>query len=83
MNKTLKWAIEQDPALIKYDGFDDCIIGICNRFGQESILAYDYEKIIRKLMLMGMERSEAVDFFEYNQIGMYVGERTPCFIERP
>jgi hypothetical protein len=27
----------------------------------------------------GMSYDEAEEFFEYNQIGAYVGESTPCF----
>ena len=32
-------------------------------------------------MEMGMSHEEAVEYFEYNQIGAYVGDHTPCFIE--
>ena len=35
-------------------GYDDCIIGICERFGQEPIVAYDRAKVIAKLMEDGM-----------------------------
>ena len=31
------------------DGFDDCIIGICESFGGESVVAYAYDKVIAKL----------------------------------
>jgi len=28
----------------------------------------------------GMTYEEAVEYFEYNQMGAWVGERTPCFL---
>jgi hypothetical protein len=28
----------------------------------------------------GMTDEEAIEYFEYNQIGAWVGEQTPCFI---
>ena len=64
------------------DGYDDCILGIAERYGLGRIVAYDKDKVIRKLMKDGMDRAEAEDFFYYNQIGAWVGEGTPIFIER-
>jgi hypothetical protein len=63
------------------DGFDEAKAGICVRFGQEPIMAYDYNKVIS--ILMGdddMNYDEAVEYFEFNIIGAWVGEDTPCFI---
>lgn len=65
------------------NGYDDCIIGVCHRSGQETIVAYSYEKVIAKLMADGMTHEEAVEFFELNQLNMWMGKHTPCFIERP
>ena len=79
---TKEEAIENFPEMVQMDGFDDCILGICHRFGQPPIIAYDFDKVILKLMDDGMTYEEAVEFWEYNQIGAYVGESTPCFVER-
>jgi len=72
---------ENYPELLLMDGYDDCIIGISHRFGREPIVAYDYGKVIDKLMLDGMSIEEAIEYFEFNQLGSYVGEHTPSFIE--
>ena len=71
---------ENYPELLKMDGFDHCIVGICTRFGQEPIVAYDLEKVILELESQGMTREEAEEFFEYNQLGAGMGVLTPCFI---
>ncbi len=70
-----------DEELLFADGFDDCIIGVASRFGQEDIVAYDKDKCIKKLMTDGMTNEEAIEYFEYNIIGAYVGEKTPTFIQ--
>lgn len=70
-----------DEDLLFMDGYDDCIIGICQSFGQAIKIAYSTNKIIQKLMEGGCTNEEAVEFFEYNMVGGYVGERTPVFIE--
>lgn len=64
------------------DGFDDCILGICERMGQDPIVAYDYEKILDRLMAQGMDYMDAVEHFNFNIIGAWVGDLTPCFITR-
>lgn len=66
---------------LKIDGYDDCVVGIVTRFGQEPILCYNYDKILTKLMEDGMDEEEAIEYFEYNIIGAYMGELTPCFID--
>ena len=52
---------EIDPDLMLMDGFDDCILGICESFGGESVVAYDYDKVIASLESQGMTYEEAVE----------------------
>jgi len=65
------------------DGYDDCAIGILERFGMESIVIYDKEKVIEKLMDEGIPTyEEALEFYEYNQLGGWHGDLTPGFLIR-
>ncbi len=59
-------------------GFDDCIIGITEEFGGTRIL-YSRDKIIEKLM-EDMSEEEAYEYYDYNIIGGYFGERNPIFL---
>ena len=46
-------------------------------------VAYDTNKCIKILMSRDkMSREEAIEYFEYNVAGAYVGDHTPSFIER-
>ena len=54
------------------DGYDDCIVGILERFGMEPIILYDKKKVIGKLMAEGCTHEEALEFYEYNQLGSWV-----------
>lgn len=70
-----------DDEILFMDGFDnDCIAGIGIRFGQEPIVMYDYDKVINQLIRDGMTEDEASEWFDYNIIGAWVGDRTPGFI---
>jgi len=66
--------------LLFMDGYDDCIVGICERAGQPPVVAYDRGKVIGKLMGDGMTYEEAEEFFGFNQVGAWLGDSTPCFI---
>ena len=70
------------------DGFDDCIIGVLERFGMDSIVLYDKQKVIEKLMkessapdeLGDLAMEQALEYYEYNMLGSWIGERTPGFV---
>ncbi len=72
---------ELNPKALKADGFDDAILGISSRIGDDSLLAYDYDKCI-KILQKDMSYEEAVEFMEFNVVGSYVGEGTPIFIKK-
>ena len=81
MHPEIKELIESYEDLTIMDGYDDCILGVAERFGQPPYIVYDYHKVIHKLMLEGMSMEEAYEWYDYNMIGAYVGESTPAFIK--
>ena len=80
MTETLNDLGAEDALIM--DGFDDCILGILERFGiDQPIVVYDREKVIAKLMDNdGMTHEEALEFYYFNQVGAWVGEKTPAFL---
>ncbi len=68
-----------DTKALTMDGYDDCIAGVLERFGMEPIIVYDKQRVIEKLMKV-MTDEEAYEFFEYNQLGAWMGDGTPGFI---
>lgn len=67
--------------ILKADGFDSAVIGIAYRCAQQPILAYDYDKCVEILVERdGMSREGAIEYMEFNVVGAYMGEGTPCFV---
>jgi len=66
--------------ILLMDGFDDCVVGVVEQFGRPPIVCYDRDKLIRLMVDDGMTEEEAEEFFEFNQLGAWAGERTPCFL---
>ena len=62
------------------DGLEDALLGIGWQFNRR-IAVYDYQKCLEILERDGMTRDEAVEFFEFNVVGAWVGEGTPVFLE--
>ena len=71
-----------DSALVM-DGYDDCVVGVLERYGMEAIVLYDKEKVIQKLIDEGCDSYEgAVEYYEFNQLGGWHGPKTPGFLVR-
>ena len=79
----IEWVRENYPEVLLMDGYDDCIVGVTIRFGAEPIVCYAVEAVLARLRGSGMTHDEAVEWFEFNQIGAWVGEKTPCFLVVP
>ena len=80
-HETVEDALSTLEGALTADGFDDCIIGIALRCGQPDLVVYDSAKIVDKLVLRdGMTYEDAVEFFEYNILGAWVGEGTPLYM---
>ena len=86
-----------DSEAIFYDGFDDAIIGVADRFGMPTVVAYDKAKVIDCLMktfdvtldedeiaegitIENKKYEMAIEWFDYNTIGAWLGDYTPVFI---
>jgi len=65
------------------DGFDKAFIGYVERHNCPLLAVYDKEKCFDILMEDGeMTSSEAIEYFEYNVQGAYVGPGTPIYLEK-
>lgn len=68
----------EDEEIIKADGFDDAVIGI--ELGTMRLI-YSVKKCLEILTSEGMSMEDAIEYFEFNTRGSYVGEKTPIWCE--
>jgi len=69
--------------MLKADGFDEAVIGVCRCKGREDVLAYSYEKCVDILMKRDkMSYEEAAEYMDFNVVDAYVGELTPAFVTK-
>jgi hypothetical protein len=72
----------EEEGLLLADGLDAAFVGIVERFGQPPIACYDYDLVIQIFTEEGMTEEDALEHFQYNVIGGWVGDLTPCFLRR-
>jgi hypothetical protein len=88
---------EYNPEALVCDGFDEAILGMAERINLGPVVAYDKDKMI-EIIMRDMDVSEddleegetiedkkyemAIEHFEYNIIGAWMGEFTPIFITK-
>jgi hypothetical protein len=87
-DKVANWVSMHNEEALLADGFEDAFLGICEVFGRPPLATYDRDKCIKIII----ERSdpngltddgayeEAVEFFEFNVAGAWVGDSTPAFL---
>ena len=78
----------EEPVFLLCDGFEDCAVGVVNRFGMQPLVLYDEQKMLDKLArdmppaLSVCDQSPeemAQDYFDFNIIGAWMGDGTPAF----
>lgn len=81
--KILEWIDETFEIIVYPDGFEDCIVGVAEKFGGPPVAVLDLEKILSKLRKEGMTYEKAIEYFEYNILGSYLGDQTPVYMHVP
>lgn len=64
-----------DEEFLTADGFNDAIIGIDIKSMR---IIYSFSKCI-EILMKDMTEEEAVEYFEFNVSGAYMGEKTPIW----
>ena len=59
--------------------YDDAIIGVVERAAGSPVIAYDTQKIL-SILERSMPIDQAQEYFEYNILGAYMGDKTPVYI---
>ena len=78
-NKHIERMQELNPDALKIDGHDNAIIGIVMVY-PNYIFLYSMRKIITNLE-KDMSHIDALDYYEFNIAGAYMGECTPAIME--
>ncbi len=59
--------------------FDDAVIGTSQRIGLDDCIVYSADKVI-EILSEDMSQEDALEHFDFNIAGAFVGETTPIFV---
>lgn len=83
IREEIAWRFGDDLLLLDPpEQFDHCILGVASRCGMEPTVVYDQACIVKALEDDGMENEDAVEHFDFNIHGSYVGPTTPLYLEK-
>jgi hypothetical protein len=78
----LKEADEMYQGAVLLDGFDLALVAMGAQFNRP-VAIYDYDKCVAILVERdGMTEEEAIEYFDFNVMGAWVGENTPIVVTR-
>ena len=69
--------------MLKWDGFDNAIIGVGERCTTDSMIVYDYDKKVKVLVTRDdMSYEEAEEYIDFNIVGAWIGDTTPIIVTK-
>ena len=69
--------------MLKWDGFDNAIIGVGERCTTDAMIVYDYDKMVKVLVTRDdMSYEEAEEYIDYNIVGAWIGDTTPIIVTK-
>ena len=67
--------------MLKWDGFDNAIIGVGGRCNTDPMIVYDYDKMVKVLVTRDdMSYEEAEEYIDFNIVGAWIGDTTPIIV---
>ena len=64
----------------KWTGCDEAIVGLGHRCGCDTVVVYDYDKLVDVFIQQGMDEEESIEWIDYNILGAWIGEDTPIIL---
>ena len=71
-----------DEDALTMDGFDSAIMGIAVKPCQNTVVAYDFDLMVKKCREDGMSYDEALEYIDFNIVGAYMGNGMPVIIKK-
>jgi len=72
---------DENPDAIVFDGLEDALVGIARRQYQGPWAVYSRSKLLEVLELQLGTADDALEWLEYNVVGLWAGEQTPLILD--
>jgi hypothetical protein len=72
--------VEREESCLFADGLERAFVGLGYQF-TKPLAVYSRRRVLRVFQRQGMSYEEAVEYFDFNVAGAWVGEQTPVFLD--
>ena len=81
-NSEIIEAVSDNPeAEFLPEEYHPALVGVGWRFNDGPLPVYDLDKVLEILTEDGSSMEEALDWYQYNMVGAWLGSGTPIFVE--
>jgi hypothetical protein len=81
IDSCIKRHIGKDETILLADGLESAFMAIGRQF-THPVAIYSYRKTIKILMRdHQMDKEEAIEYFDFNIAGAFIGDQTPVFLQ--
>ena len=71
-----------DERILFFDGWDDCVVGIVEIYGQPTRVAYSVDLLLKAIEARAVRRpgEDPIEYFERTLVKTYAGPYTPALL---
>ena len=80
IDQELAKQLGEEETVLLADGLENAFLGIGRQF-THPVAIYSYKKTLKCLKGKGMTMEDAIEYFDYNIAGAFVGDQTPVFLQ--
>jgi len=73
---------EEAAEIVLFDGMEPAFVGLAERFemdGHRYFAVYSYRKMV-EILSEDMDDTDAMEYLEFNTVGLYAGPNTPAIL---
>ena len=73
---------EEAAEIVLFDGMEAAFVGLAERFemdGHRYFAVYSYKKMV-EILSEDMDDTDAMEYLEFNTVGLYAGPSTPAIL---
>jgi hypothetical protein len=73
--------LASEEAVLLPEDYRSALIGVGYRFNSGPLAVYSLNMILEILTSDGTSMEDALDWYQYNMVGAWVGDGTPIFVD--
>jgi hypothetical protein len=83
LNEVVEFVNSNAEGAVVFPGCESALVGYAARINLEPVAVYSYNLLVGAHIEQGLNEEEAIEYVDYNIVGLWAGERTPVILYTP